>query len=163
MYCPAWHRHKQQEIGFLLDGQRVKLLKELRTIYPIQCQSEQRFCIRGLEVPSDLHDGTVTEDEISAALGFLCHTLVMISKYLAVSLRYRIVCNSSRSAVQQDPVTILPLFQARAVEKEQLDRAVALLHRNAECILKTRGIRYEENSHILSKIDQIYDSFVDGI
>jgi hypothetical protein len=146
---------------FCLEAQRIKLLKELQTIYPIQSHAES-FFIRGQEIPSALHAGNVSEEEISAALGFLCHTLVMMSKYLGISLGYRIVCNSSRSAVQQDAVTILPLFQARVVEKDDLDRAMTLLHRNVACLLKTRDISYSETSHILSKVKRIYDKIVDG-
>jgi hypothetical protein len=144
-----------------LEAQRIKLLKELQTIYPIRSHAEQTFFIRGQEIPSTLHAGNVSEEEVSAALGFLCHTLVMMSKYLGISLPYRILCNS-RSAVQQDPVTVLPLFQARAVEKEDLDRAMTLLHRNVACILKSRDISYSEDLHILSKVQRIYDNVVDG-
>jgi hypothetical protein len=138
----------------------VKLLKELRVIYPIQCMSEHRYFIRGLELPSDLHNGDVSEDEVSAALGFVCHSLVMISKYLSIPLRYRIICNSSRSAVQDDEVDILPLFQARVVEASQLDRGMTLLELNVECILKNRGICCAEKSNILAKIKRIYDKII---
>lgn len=147
---------------FCLEAQRIKLLKELRTIYPIRCHAGQTYFIRGQEIPSDLHAGNVSEEEISAALGFLCHSLVMMSKYFSITLRYRIVCSSSRSAVQEDAVTILPLFQARMVEKDELNRAMTLLHRNVACILKTRGIPYSDNSHILSKVERLYDMTIDG-
>ena len=50
--------------------------------------------------------------KFSAALGFLCHSIVMISKYLAIALRYRIVCNSSRSAVQQDATTVFAIVSS---------------------------------------------------
>jgi len=131
-------------------------------MYPIRCQAEETWFIRGQEIPNDLHSGSVSEEEISAALGFLCHSIVMIGKYLSIALRYRIVCNSSRSAVQEDATTILPLFQARMVERDELDRAITLLHRDVACILKTRGILYSEDSHILCKVKRIYDSIVDG-
>ena len=157
-----YFRRKQKEVQFCLEAQRIRLLEELRMIYPIRCQAEETWLIRGQEIPSDLHSGAISEDEISAALGFLCHSIVMISKYLSIALRYRIVCNSSRSAVQEDATTILPLFQARVVERDELDRALTLLDRNVACILKSRGIRYSEDSNILCKVNRIYESIVDG-
>lgn len=145
-----------------MESQRIKLLEELRIIYPIRGQAEETWFIRGQEIPKDLHSGSVSEEEISAALGFLCHSIVMISKYLSIALRYRIVCNSSRSAVQEDATTMLPLFQARMVERDALDRAMILLERNVVCILKMRRISYSEDSHILCKVNRIYDNIVDG-
>lgn len=156
------HRHKQKELDFCLEAQRIKLLEELQMTYPIRCQAEETWFIRGQEVPKDLHAGGVSEEEVSAALGFLCHSVVMISKYLSIALRYRIVCNSSRSAVQQDATTILPLFQARMVERGELNRGMLLVERNVACILKTRGIPYSQDSHILCKVKRIYDNIVDG-
>lgn len=155
-------RRKQQELDFCLEAQRIKLLEELRMIYPIRGQAEETWFIRGQEIPKDLHAGGISEEEISAALGFMAHSVVMIAKYLSIPLRYRIVCNSSRSAVQQDATTILPLFQARMVEREELDRAMVLMGRNVACILKTRGIIYSEDAHILRKVNRIYESIVDG-
>jgi len=153
---------EQKDLDLVVEGQRIKLLKELRAIYPIQCKPEHHYFIRGIELPSELHVGLVTEDEISAALGYICHSLVMMSKYLSIPLRYRIVCNSSRSAVQEDGATILPLFQSRLVERDLLDRGMALLDRNVEMIAKSREIRCGETSHILAKMKRIYDKIVDG-
>lgn len=88
-----------------------KLVQELQQIYPItikgqpQAQQHQlkRYCIAGAEMPLDLFWGhAINEDEVSAALGFVAHALVLLSKYLAVALRHRMVCNSSRSAIQDD-------------------------------------------------------------
>jgi predicted double-glycine peptidase len=153
---------EQHELDTITEIQRIKLMKELRSIYPIQCKPEQHYFIRGIELPSDLHVGLVTEDEISAALGYICHSLVMMSKYLSIPLRYRIVCNSSRSAVQEDGSTILPLFQSRVVERDYLERGMLLLDRNVEKLAKSRNVKCGETSHILQKMKRIYDKVVDG-
>lgn len=145
-----------------IEGQQIKLLKQLRAIYPIQCLPEQHYFIRGIELPSDLHVGLVTEDEISAALGYICHSLVMLSKYLSIPLRYRIVCNSSRSAIQEDGATILPLFQSRVVERHFLDRGMVLLDRNVETLAKSRNVKCGATAHILAKMKRLYDKVVDG-
>lgn len=148
---------------FFLEAHRIKLLRDLRRIYPISIvQGEDRYSIRGLRVPADIHAGGVGEDELSAALGFSCHLISLMSKYMGVQLRYRVIFNSSRSAIQDDAGAILPLFQARAVERDQLDYGVLMLHRNVECILKTRHIEYESQEHILVKLNLVFTTIVDG-
>lgn len=131
-------------------------------IYSIRCQAEETWVIRGQEIPNDLYSGGASEEEVYAALGFLCHSIVMFSKYLSVALPYRIVCSSSRSAIQQDATTILPLFQARMVERGELDRVMVILERNVACVLKSRGIPYSEDAHMLCKVNRSYDNIIDG-
>jgi hypothetical protein len=158
-----------------------KLVQELKQIYPItikqQTQQQQhqskRYCIAGTELPLDLFWGhAIHEDEVSAALGFVAHALVLLSKYLAVALRHRMVCNSSRSAIQDDGTSmcasevngggafnnnnnnqgnrmeILPLFLGRSVERQQLERGMILLHRNVDCLAQSQGmhLRHRDGS-----------------
>jgi Vacuolar sorting 38 and autophagy-related subunit 14 len=177
------------------------------------------FSIRGLPIPHpglDLFAGTtmttsyfavggsfssdggpaISEDDLSAALGYLCHIVFMLSKYLAIPLRYRLICNSSRSAVQDEDchsdaaggslpfsslpastgssssssgatsgnknALLFPLFQARPIEREQVEHGVMLLERNVECLCKTRGIRFDPHSHVLAKVNRIFECIVDG-
>ena len=151
-----------RQTEFFLEARRIKLLLDLRSIYPISfLRGEDRFCIRDLCIPLDIHSGLVTEEELSAALGFLCHLISLASKYLSVQLRYRVFCNSSRSAVQEDGGAIYPLFQARVVERDQLDHGVLLLRRNVECILKTRDIEYQPREHILMNVNRLFEVMID--
>merc|ERR1712079_461707 len=101
-------------------------------IYPIQILPDGVYTIRGIHLPHDMHSlTTAASDEIiSAGLGFVCHVVSLCSKYLSIPLRYRVIFNSSRSAVRDDDFDVFPLFKERVVEKEQFDRAVVLLHRN---------------------------------
>jgi len=103
-----------------------------------------------------LHSLSASDGLISTALGFVCHLVFMCSKYLSIPLRYRLVCNSSRSAVQDDGHGVLPLFKERVVEKEDLDRAIVLLERNIECLLLTKGFAFNPQSHILAKLDFLF-------
>lgn len=153
-----------RQSDFFLEARRVKLLLDLRTIYPITfLRGEDRYSIRDLCIPMDIHSGAVTEEELSAALGFLCHLVSMVSKYMSVQLRHRVFCNSSRSAVQEDGGAIFPLFQARVVERDQLDHGVLLLRRNVECILKTRDIEYQPKDHILANVKRLFDVMIDAM
>jgi Vacuolar sorting 38 and autophagy-related subunit 14 len=231
-----------QRLEFLVLAQQVRLLRELRSIYPIRRRSRvapplsrgaaqpsnssassdnDAFTIRGLPIPHpgvDLFAGTtmttsyfavggsssseggvpaiISEDDLSAALGYLCHVVFMLSKYLSIPLRYRLICNSSRSAVQEvdchsdvaggvSPVSsipfssgnnsggggatsgnkkplLFPLFQARPIEREQVEHGVMLLERNVECLCKARGIRFDPHSHVLTKVNRIFECIVDG-
>jgi len=136
-------------------------LQELHDIYPIHSFSENRYSIRGLELPLDIYDSVVSEEEISAALGFLCHLLVMVAKYLSIPFRYRIVCNSSRSAIQDDGRGVLPLFQARMVDREKLERGILLLERNVDCLLLHRNVNSLPSDHILYKVKRLFDHTID--
>jgi hypothetical protein len=159
----AAEKHLCLQSEFYLEARRVKLLKDLRNIYPISIvPSEERYAIRDLRIPLDIHSGTVSEDELSAALGFLSHLVALLGKYLSVKLRYRVFPNSSRSAIQEDGATVYPLFQARVVERDQLDYGVLLLQRNVECILKTRDKTYLHQEHLLINVKRLFDTIVDG-
>jgi hypothetical protein len=134
---------------------------DLQQIYPISCKNNDRYWIANAELPFDLFRGQVHEDEISAALGFLAQSLVLLSKYLNVALRHRMVCNSSRSAVQDADGTILPLFLSRVAERYQLERGLLLMHRNVDCMALSQGLVFDE-THILAKLDRVYDNIVFG-
>jgi hypothetical protein len=151
-----------RRVEFLLQAQRIKLFRELRTIFPVTVSVDQRYLIVGLEIPSDLYVGTVSEEEVSAALGYLAHLVAMMSKYLAVPLRYRLHCNSSRSAIQDDRAAAFPLFQGRTVERGQLEYGVRLLGRNVQCICRNKGIRLPAKAHVLAKVKRVYEYVIDG-
>jgi hypothetical protein len=100
---------------FLREAQCIKLWRELQTIYPITLDSQKGYLIRDLRVPLDIYTTIVPEEELTAASGFTCHLLFMLSKYLSVNLRHRLFCKSSRSAIQQDgggTAIVYPLFMA---------------------------------------------------
>lgn len=86
-----------------------------------------------------IRSSTESDELISSALGFVCHVVFMCSKYLSIPLRFRLVCNSSRSAIHEDS-DIYPLFVERVVEKAQFDRAILLLERHIDLLLRMRGI-----------------------
>ena len=147
---------------FRKEAQQMKLLRELQLVYPITLDPKKGYLIRDLRLPVDIYTTTVPEEEISAALGFCCHLVFMTSKYLTISLRYRLFCNSSRSAIQMDANTFLPLFTARSVEREQLERGMDLLGANVDCILMNLGIDFTPKSHVLARVKRIFDHVVEG-
>lgn len=158
-------RAKIYKGGFILEAQRIRLIRELSAIYPITVEGsdKSRYLIRGLEIPLELFPGSsVPEDVVSAALGFLCHLVHLMSKYLGVHLRYRLHCQSSRSAIQDERAATYPLFQGRPMEREQLEYGIHLLDKNIECICRARGIRLSPKLHILAKTMLIYENVIEG-
>jgi len=98
-----------EKAAFLLETRQVKLLGQLRSIFPISRVSADVWEIRGLKLPSDYSND---DEHVSSALGFLVVLLLFTSKYLDIPLRYKLLCYSSRSAVQ-DGASVYPLFKAR--------------------------------------------------
>ena len=151
--------------AFWKEAHGIKLIRELSSIYPITKDSDgKNYFICGLRLPVDgLWASIVPEEEISAALGYVCHLLVMMSKYLDVPLRHRIYANSSRSAIAQDGGSaIFPLFRARVIEREELEYGLVLLDADVECLLKSRGVEYEPTKNLLSRLHLILDQARNG-
>ena len=156
------HKIEYHRDEFLREAQTMKLLRELQTIYPITLDPRKGYLIRNLRLPVDIYTTAVPEQEVSAALGFCCHLVYMIAKYLTISLRYRLFCNSSRSAVQLDEATFYPLFMARSVDREQVDQGLSLLGDDVNCILMSHGIQFTPKSHVLARLKRVYDHIIEG-
>jgi Vacuolar sorting 38 and autophagy-related subunit 14 len=153
----------------------VKLIRDLSSVYPITLSTFKNgtagdsengnggggggrgYLIRGLRLPVDIYTTTVPEEEVSASLGYCAHLVFMIAKYLNISLRHRILCNSSRSAIQQDGSGVFPLFLGRmnvkALEREQVDKGLRLLGANVNCILMYLGLLPTSHTNIASAED----------
>jgi hypothetical protein len=156
-----------QRLEFMIEAQRIRLIQELANIYPIThstastTQQQSRWFIRGLELPSDIYTGP--EDVVSASLGFLCHCVHLMSKYLGIHVRYRLHCQASRSAIQDERGSVFPLFVSRTVEREQVEYALHLLDLDIICIGQARRIEMLPGKlHILAKVKRIYIHFIEG-
>ncbi|KAL3812127.1 hypothetical protein ACHAXA_009386 [Cyclostephanos tholiformis] len=130
-----------------------------------------QFTIADLPFPDDVHTLVVSDDEISAALGYVCQMVSLTSKYLGIPLRYALICKFSRSAVlylgrrdgSNDSRTVYPLFRERGViDREQLDYGLTLLDRNVNCLLRVRQVGFRNDWNLLAKIDRLFAHVVDG-
>ena len=64
----------------------------------------------------------------------------------------------------QDDNDIFPLFREKVVLTVQFDRAIVLLHRNIDLLLRVRGINAMQNSekpHILAKLNVFFKKMVE--
>lgn len=71
---------------FIFEARQLKLLSELQTIYPIEQVDNGEYAIRGLELPMDTFQKD--DEQISSALGYLVHLLLLTSKYLGIFFHY---------------------------------------------------------------------------
>lgn len=170
---------------FRLEAHRIRLLKQLQSILPIRILSvnvagnppqypQHQYTIASIPLPDDIHSPSVSDDQISTSIGFLCYLVSLTSKYLAITPRYKLICRFSRSAIIDDhpggvlsvnnqPSTVYPLFRERgAVDKEQLDRGFALLVRNIECLLQMRKVEFHRGWNALAKMEKLFLHVVDG-
>ena len=143
-----------------VEARRRKLLEGLSTVYPIQTLPDS-YTIHGIHIPHDMHSLISSDEFISSGLGYICHFVAISSKYLSIPVRYRLLCNSSRSAIQSDGFDVYPLFKERVVEKEQFDLAHMFLQRNIDLLLVgTRRRKKSTNTsrvplHMLAKLDSL--------
>ncbi len=162
-------RQRGLEIVVKLQTQQIRLVRELQQIYPITVyvggpgDARHRFRVRDLDFPATFQDMLMApEDELSAVLGYTCHLVHMISKYLSVQLRYRLICHNSRSGIQDDRALLYPLFYGRNVDREQFERGFTLLQRNVDCVCRERDLVVAPKIHILGKLKRILEHVVDG-
>jgi hypothetical protein len=169
---------------FRLEAHRIRLLKQLQLIFPIRVMSinitvnppqypQHQYTIASIPLPDDIHSVSVSDDQVSTSIGFLCYLVSLTSKYLAVTPRYKLICRFSRSAIIDDlagtmssnnkPSTVYPLFRERgAVDKEQLNHGFALLVRNIDCLLEMRQVDYYNGWNALAKMEKLFMHVVDG-
>ncbi|GMF14010.1 unnamed protein product [Phytophthora lilii] len=119
-----------------IRSRQAMLVKQLGTVYPIEYVGAGEYSIRGIRIAnSDLTGGGRADEEmISTALGYIAHLVFMLSKYLQVNLRYRVVPYSSRSFLKDeinDPQGEYPLYK-KGVEKERHEKAIRFLRKDVE-------------------------------
>lgn len=156
------------KLQFLLEARQVKLINELQLIYPIERISsdkeKDRHAIRGIELvtPGDGSPGR-DDEQISTALGYIVHLVLLLSKYLEIPLRYQLLFYASRSIirdpVQRDPKEQnLPLYR-KDVEPERFKRAFNWLAKDVEQICTTMNVPYEWNRDILCNLQNLFNRY----
>lgn len=162
-------RHHGLEIAFKLQTQQIRLVRELQQIYPITVyvggpgDARHRFRVRDLEFPATFQDMLMApEEELSAVLGYTCHLVHMLSKYLSVQLRYRLLCHNSKSGIQDDRAILYPLFYGRNVDREQFEHGFTLLQRNVDFFCRDRELSVAPKLHILGKLKRVCEHVIDG-
>lgn len=142
-----WKARGQQTLDDMV-GQRRRCCEDLQSIYPIEPVPGKSlsFTIGGLPLPSSNYEDC---DELvtAAALGFVAHTVYLLSFYLSSPLPYPITPYGSTSTIH-DPISqtpgqgppTYPLFIKGAV-RYRFEYGVFLLNKNIEILACNLGLK----------------------
>merc|ERR1712168_324203 len=153
-------REMYLKINALLLVRRKQLINEISNIYPLEeifeAKTERRqHSIFGFVVPNADDISTIKsadEEKVASGLGYTAHTLLMISQFLDMPLRFPIVHCGSRSRIQ-DHITKELLerdrefpLHSKGKEKFLFNYGVFLLNKNIAqlrhyCGLSTQDLR----------------------
>ncbi|KAG7393241.1 hypothetical protein PHYPSEUDO_011246 [Phytophthora pseudosyringae] len=145
-----------------IRSRQAMLVKQLGTVYPIEYVGAGEYSIRGIRIAnSDLTGGGKNDEEmISTALGYIAHLVFMLSKYLQVNLRYRVVPYSSRSFLKDeinDSQGEYPLYK-KGVEKDRHEKAIRFLRKDVEQLLFSRSLDPTQEAPILARLKALTDA-----
>eukprot|EP00644_Phytophthora_capsici_P013663 jgi/Phyca11/508237/fgenesh2_kg.PHYCAscaffold_33_\ len=145
-----------------IRSRQAILVKQLGTVYPIEYVGAGEYSIRGIRIAnSDLTGGGKADEEmISTALGYIAHLVFMLSKYLQVNLRYRVVPYSSRSFLKDeinDPQGEYPLYK-KGVERDRHEKAIRFLRKDVEQLVFARSLDPTQEAPILARLKEITDA-----
>ena len=117
------------------------------TIYPITISEDKNGArVSDSRYRVTRHERVPHKEQIATALGYVAHLVFMISKYLEIPLRYRLIHHASRSFVR-DAISSAsggrgmnyPLFW-KGGRREDFERAVSLLKQNIEQLMWARDV-----------------------
>jgi Vacuolar sorting 38 and autophagy-related subunit 14 len=146
---------------------RWQLVHGLRAVYPItQAPKEPHLQIARLSLPNSEYTGC-EEEHVATALGFVCHCVLLCSRYLDVALRYPMLPMGSRSVIQDTLGKYgvqqkFPLY-SRGVERNRFDYAVFLLNKNIEQLLNSQGLAVITLRHTLPNLQILLSHTPPGV
>eukprot|EP01083_Nonionella_stella_P255028 875820_1 len=169
-----------------LHLRRRKLMHQLSSLYPIQIIQKPRpmthssthgstheyqqapigvrpeISIRGMVLPLN-NVYSLGDEKASAAMGYIAHIVLLISKFLGVSIRYRIIYRCSASTICDDThhpelsTEEYPLY-TRGVDRARFEQACVLIRKNVWQILSVRGVKDSGfPSHILHNLHCLFE------
>jgi len=143
-------RSKLSVSQHLLYARKLRLVAQLRQVYPIKMASNSKaMTISGLELPNtnlrEFHKAG--EECITAALGYVGHLVMMLGKYLETPLFFPVKTAGSRSTIHTSRRQF-PLYRKGVSDLHEFEFAVKLLKRNIYQLLLGAGIQPPRGRHI---------------
>lgn len=152
----------------LTSAKQLALVAETRALYHIaEVEKGRRYSIRGLELPDrDLH--TFPEEQISTALGYACHLVSLLAKYLQVPLRYFPQPLASRSSMRDEVLNHAmeyPLY-FKGVDQNAFETGVLMLRRDVRQLLNAQGVSAmgpgNVENHMLANLLKLFTMLLDA-
>ena len=157
-------RRMRDKAYSLMRARESQLLTQLCSLLPLHVKEgrrSKRYFIRGLELPhmrhiqlypgasssassSDHNTDVFEEAHIATALGYVCHLVYFLSKYLQVPLRYQPIPQGSSSSIA-DLVCDASSGPAVAPERGNEGQHISTKSRGVSVFL---GSEYRENVHL---------------
>ncbi|WFC93453.1 hypothetical protein MBRA1_000073 [Malassezia brasiliensis] len=148
-------RKRAEEVKRSIQQHRVRLLRDLEFIYPIQLENARDllYSIAGLALPNgvastDERSGALVHksalDESAAALAYVTQIIVLASAYLHIPLPYPLRPVGSR-AVVQDVISVMTgprtfALYGKGVEPYRYEYGVFLLNKDIEQLMHAYGV-----------------------
>eukprot|EP01135_Chromosphaera_perkinsii_P006185 Nk52_evm2s442 gene=Nk52_evmTU2s442 len=136
------------KIEGVLSFRRAQIISQLHSIYWIEpiSVSSYSFSIRNLPLPRTNFSECKDED-VSSALGYVCHFIFLIAKYRGVPLRYPVRAMGSRSVIYDFISTHhnpgFPLF-IKGVERARFEYGLFLLNKDIEQLMNFCGMNVSD-------------------
>jgi hypothetical protein len=147
----------------LMSAKQLSLLAELRALYPIvEILKNKEYSIRGTKIP-DRELQTLPDEQISTALGYACHLVSLLAKYLQVPLRYFPQHMASRSTMRDEIMTgpvEYPLY-TKGVEPGMFSNAFFMLQSDVRQLLYSQGIS-PIDGHVLANVSRLFTILLDA-
>ncbi len=146
-----------------MNARQYEIITELQSVYPIVETSPNTFTICNLVLP-DSDYAKCDDEEIATALGYVCHLVFMIAKYLELPLRYPLKPMCSRSSVT-NPISPqfrgkdLPLFKKGTREIFMFDYAVFLLNKDIQQLCNACGTKAQHLQRTLPNLRALLERF----
>ncbi len=123
----------------------ASMLRQLRAIFPVEQQASGGWCICGIRLPNSDSFGGCDVELVATALGYVCHVVHVVARWLGVTLRYDVLPMSSRSIIRDD-ISVqgsgsakFPLY-ARGVDRTRFEYGVFLLNKDIEQLLQSQHV-----------------------
>lgn len=134
---------------------RKQLFSELFLLFPINGPAPDGHTITNVQLPSSEQLISVDDHQVEAALGFVCHVLIVVSKLIDVPLRFDLLFHGSQNWIVDKTHSELesyPLFHRNGKrDRSRFNYALFLLNRNVAQLrqhfqLPTTDLRFTLNN-----------------
>ncbi|XP_068687348.1 UV radiation resistance-associated protein-like [Montipora foliosa] len=160
-------RESLVKLNAQVNMRRRQLVSELMNIYPIaELQGSKEYVICGVRLPNCESDefAAMDDETLSVALGYTCHLVSMIARYLELPLRYPVNSSGSRSTVNdftiekvQEKDRKFPLF-SKGKEGTKFFYGTFLLNKNIAQIRQYNGLGTPNLRNTLPNLKDLLDS-----
>jgi len=148
-----------QAVSSKAERYRWALITQLYSVYPIHpTKDADIYQICGTKLPNSLSFSGFDVDAVSTGLGYVCHLVFHLSKFLGICLKSPLkpcLTHSSVLAEMSPTATEFPLCM-KGSEKMHFEYGVYLLNKNIEQVLLAIGFKKTHMKNTLPNLSAIY-------